>query len=217
MIKLAVVCALLAATATYSMSEEVNEIEKRASSCICTANYQPVCAKKGGVWITYGNACSARCDRAKNAYSGECPSSGVSKTNMVVKRQHGNNDDDEYVAGVISVTQFTDGEGFDQGPDSSEPSDRDVEEREARGACACTADHNPVCGLKNGKKKTYSNECTAECESATSITQGPCYQGRPKLCACQAVNRPVCANGKQYANGCSARCAGVQTFTEGPC
>jgi hypothetical protein len=39
----------------------------------------------------------------------------------------------------------------------------------------CTMDYRPVCGRdKDGKQRTFSNECMAKAAGATGIYPGPC-------------------------------------------
>jgi len=87
MIKLVIICSVLAASAAYSLSEELEEMEKRAP-CACPLIYLPVCAQKGDQLITYSNACSAKCDQATSARSGTCLSRGTPvKTKTATKRE----------------------------------------------------------------------------------------------------------------------------------
>ena len=44
---------------------------------ICTQQYQPVCATRGGMTRTYGNACQARADGARVVAQGECRRRGA--------------------------------------------------------------------------------------------------------------------------------------------
>jgi hypothetical protein len=44
---------------------------------ICTQQYQPVCATRGGMTRTYGNACQARADGARIVAQGECRRRGA--------------------------------------------------------------------------------------------------------------------------------------------
>jgi hypothetical protein len=44
---------------------------------VCTLQYQPVCATRGGMTRTYGNACQARADGARIIAQGECRRRGA--------------------------------------------------------------------------------------------------------------------------------------------
>jgi hypothetical protein len=44
---------------------------------VCTLQYQPVCATRGGMTRTYGNACQARADGARIVAQGECRRRGA--------------------------------------------------------------------------------------------------------------------------------------------
>ncbi len=39
---------------------------------------------------------------------------------------------------------------------------------------ACTMEYLPVCGLKNGRTKTYPNACVARSEGARVVAKGKC-------------------------------------------
>ena len=39
---------------------------------------------------------------------------------------------------------------------------------------ACTMNYDPVCGRKDGKWKTYSNECMAKAAGASGVRKGAC-------------------------------------------
>jgi hypothetical protein len=41
-------------------------------------------------------------------------------------------------------------------------------------SCYCTYEYRPVCGLKAGVPKTYSNPCAAGCDGLTEVTEGAC-------------------------------------------
>jgi hypothetical protein len=38
----------------------------------------------------------------------------------------------------------------------------------------CTEQWQPVCGTKDGKRKTYSNRCFADIDQTTNISDGEC-------------------------------------------
>lgn len=42
----------------------------------------------------------------------------------------------------------------------------------------CTAEYRPVCGMKNGRWKNYSNRCRAEVDGASAIRPGKCPRGK---------------------------------------
>ncbi|XP_046639623.1 serine protease inhibitor dipetalogastin-like [Daphnia pulicaria] len=48
----------------------------RKADCVCTLQYEPVCATDGK---TYGNLCALNCDKKSKAYDGECKSTKTVK------------------------------------------------------------------------------------------------------------------------------------------
>jgi len=38
----------------------------------------------------------------------------------------------------------------------------------------CTMQYDPVCGVRNGVSKTYSNACFAAADGAKVVAKGPC-------------------------------------------
>jgi hypothetical protein len=38
----------------------------------------------------------------------------------------------------------------------------------------CTLDYNPVCAVRNGSARTYSNACVARASGARIVAMGPC-------------------------------------------
>jgi Kazal-type serine protease inhibitor domain len=43
--------------------------------------------------------------------------------------------------------------------------------------CVCPTVYKPVCGVKNGVRRTYSNSCQAGCNGATVVEQDACGGG----------------------------------------
>ena len=56
---------------------------------VCTLQYQPVCATRGGMTRTYGNACQARADGARIIAQGECRRRGVRAQSAPMQVQDG--------------------------------------------------------------------------------------------------------------------------------
>ena len=47
----------------------------------------------------------------------------------------------------------------------------------ASGQVMCTMEYRPVCGLKDGRRRTFGNACTARAEGARRIRPGACRRG----------------------------------------
>ena len=43
----------------------------------------------------------------------------------------------------------------------------------------CTQEYRPVCAVRDGMRRTYSNACTARADGARIIANGPCRRVRP--------------------------------------
>ena len=84
--------------------------------------------------------------------------------------------------------------------------------------CLCTKEYMPVCAISpDGYLNTYSNQCTAECNDATTSYSGVCNSD----CICPEVYMPVCAlvNGsvKIYSNKCFASCEKATIISNKEC
>jgi len=60
---------------------------------------------------------------------------------------------------------------------AQEPPKPSTEPNKAQGQ-VCMEVYQPVCAIKEGHPKTYSNECFAKVDGATDITPGPCSAGK---------------------------------------
>lgn len=54
------------------------------------------------------------------------------------------------------------------------PAEAPLHEARARGQVMCTMEYRPVCGLKDGRRRTFSNPCMARAEGARRVTMGAC-------------------------------------------
>ncbi len=91
---------------------------------MCTKQYDPVCAVRGGDRRTFGNACMARAEDFRIVHGGEC------------------------------------------GPVSGQPPSGAPQ--------ACTMEYAPVCAVRGGQRRTFSNACHAEAASYRVIDRGEC-------------------------------------------
>ncbi|PNW70721.1 hypothetical protein CHLRE_17g731800v5 [Chlamydomonas reinhardtii] len=214
---------------------------EQPADCVCPFIYAPVCAKKNGKLSTYSNACTARCDGARVKYQGACAdASGCAAVTCPAPSDDPKadlvcgNDDVEYpnecLASCTGVT-FRKGAcgGSSSGGGSGSGDGESGEETEQQlptGVCACNKMLAPVCGKKDGRLTTYSNECMATCDGASVAYEGRCADAS----GCAAVTCPapsddpevakadlVCGNdGVEYPNECLASCTGV-SFRKGAC
>jgi hypothetical protein len=89
----------------------------------------------------------------------------------------------------------------------------------------CTAQWAPVCGVKDGAQKTYSNVGCAKADGAEVVREGQCGEAAPKPTPtpifCIETYLPVCARKdgaqKTYSNDCFARADGATVASEGEC
>jgi len=60
-------------------------------------------------------------------------------------------------------------------PALAQPPSRSTAEAVPKPQIACTMEYRPVCGRdKDGKQRTFSNECMAKAAGVASIYPGPC-------------------------------------------
>ena len=89
----------------------------------------------------------------------------------------------------------------------------------------CTAQWAPVCALKDGVEKTYSNVGCAKADDAEVVREGQCGDPTPKPTKtpifCAEVYQPVCAvkdgTTKTYSSACFAKADGATVTAAGEC
>lgn len=86
----------------------------------------------------------------------------------------------------------------------------------------CTREFVPVCGVRNGERRTFSNECLAETSGFRIIADGECRRGPPRPpYACPDIYAPVCAarpgQRQTFDNRCEAEREGFQVVRNGQC
>jgi hypothetical protein len=89
----------------------------------------------------------------------------------------------------------------------------------------CTAQWAPVCALKDGAQKTYSNVGCAKADGAEVVGEGQCADPTPKPTKtpifCTENYDPVCGAkdgaAKTYSNACFAKADGATVTAAGEC
>jgi len=77
----------------------------------------------------------------------------------------------------------------------------------------CPGLHAPVCGMKDGVQRSYTNICDAGRDGAVQVTKGRCRRRAAEPTVCPMIYAPVCAlkdgRFKTYGNECLAKGAGA--------
>jgi hypothetical protein len=95
----------------------------------------------------------------------------------------------------------------------------------AAAAGFCTAEWAPVCAVKDGVQKTYSNLGCAKADSAEVVSEGQCSEAAPQPTKtpifCTENYDPVCGvkDGAQktYSNACFAKADDANVVAAGEC
>lgn len=105
---------------------------------------------------------------------------------------------------------------------------------------ACTMEYMPVCGVRNGNYRTFSNSCMARAKDYRIVGRGECRPSQsrppqhrpdrpggnwgnkpPQQTACTREFAPVCATrrgrNQTFPNACVARNAGYKIMRNGAC
>lgn len=122
---------------------------------VCPMIYQPVCARRGSDTRTFPNACRAASDGYGVIYQSECLGNAGSQGGQ--GRQSGG-------VGAQTGGDTAGGNGSGGGLRNQQP---------ANGQ-SCSRAFVPVCGTKNGSRKTFVNACMAQSEGYQVAVQGRC-------------------------------------------
>jgi hypothetical protein len=120
--------------------------EPAGAAGFCTALWAPVCATKNGAETTYSNPGCAKVDNAEIVRQGRCEDSPPATPTPTPTP-----DATPTPAATPNATP--------------EPTKEPI---------FCTEDYAPVCGVKDGVSKTYSNACHAGADGASVSTTGEC-------------------------------------------
>lgn len=87
----------------------------------------------------------------------------------------------------------------------------------------CTREFAPVCGVRDGERRDFANQCVAESSGFRVINRGEC-RGRPirPPQACPDIYEPVCgvrpgSRRQTFDNSCEAEAEGYQVIQGGQC
>jgi len=152
---------------------------------ICTREYDPVCARRGGEWRTFHNACVADSAGFRVVRRGECRGGGdegggprfcTREYDPVCARRGGERR-------TFANSCLADGAGY-----------RVIRNGECRGGGdgsdwgggiggggggeeprACTREYRPVCAARRGAEpRTFPNACEAQAAHYRVVGEGPC-------------------------------------------
>jgi hypothetical protein len=118
--------------------------EPAGAAGFCTALWAPVCAAKNGVEQTYSNPGCAKVDNAEIVRQGRCEDSPPP---------------------APKATPTSEPTPASTPTPAATPTPEQI---------FCTEDYAPVCGVKDGASKTYSNACHARADDASVSATGEC-------------------------------------------
>lgn len=143
---------------------------------ICSREYQPVCARRGGDIRTFGNECLADAAGYRTRHGGECrddyrpvpprESACSREYDPVCGSRDGHNRTfaNDCLADTAGYRVRYGGEcRADEGAASGGGGDR-----------FCTREYRPVCARRGGNVRTFGNECEARGADYRVISDGPC-------------------------------------------
>lgn len=140
---------------------------------MCTREYAPVCARRGGDRRTFGNACEARSAGYRIQGPGECESRQPDRVAC------------PYIYQPVCGIQGGERRTFSNSCEADANGYRVIGD----GACgmrpprpepgpdpvmACPRNYAPVCARRGGEVRTFGNACSARAEDFRVISGGPC-------------------------------------------
>lgn len=87
----------------------------------------------------------------------------------------------------------------------------------------CTREYDPVCGRRDGDRKTFANACLARAQDYKILYQGECRKQNDDDNGgfCTREYRPVCARRgdelRTFPNRCEAESSNWRVIDQGPC
>lgn len=144
---------------------------------LCTREYDPVCARRGGDRRTFGNDCLAEEAGYRVLSGGECgfdrpreeprERSCSRQYDPVCARRRGSRQtfSNSCLAEEAGYRVVRGGPCRDDGEIGDDASPRDR---------ACTREYRPVCARRGANVRTFGNACEARSAEYRVITDGPC-------------------------------------------
>lgn len=125
---------------------------------MCTQQYEPVCAERGGRQRTFGNACVAQSEGYRVVRGGECRG-GPDRPGPGRPGGPG---------GPGAGPGWPGGPGAGPGPRPDRPGGP------GGGQMACPMIFDPVCGVRGNRQQTFGNSCEADNSGYRVVRRGQC-------------------------------------------
>jgi len=188
----------------------------RGGPAACPRIYRPVCGVVNGVRRTYSNSCVARQAGARIIAQGQCQVGGNQRQFCQAQSSRYINAVNRARAKRCNVgNAVSRGAYFNACLRQNRNTTINLTNRwiryaqTCRGAqVQCPAIYRPVCGIRNGRRQTYSNACVARRAGARIVAQGQCRAGggQPggnRRVQCNAYANTALAQGLRARNsGC---------------
>lgn len=134
---------------------------------ICTREYDPVCARRGGDRQTFANACLADASGYRIVRRGECGRGDGGGQRYCTQ---------EY--DPVCARRGGDRQTFSNSCLAEQAGYRVISDGECRrgddNPRFCTREYAPVCARRGGQVRTFPNSCEADVAGFRIISDGPC-------------------------------------------
>ncbi len=161
---------VLLSACTVVVDEPV-EVPVDSGPRLCSREYAPVCASRGGDRQTFSNGCLAERAGYRIVRNGECRRDAPPSRRDLCTREYA----------PVCARRGGDRRTFSNGCLAEEAGYRITSDGECRrerpdddGPSICTREYRPVCARRGSEVRTFGNECEARSADYRIISDGSC-------------------------------------------